>query len=201
MLSQSVKNRRFAAPLLILISVVFLVSACTPTFHSTIKIPRVPVKIKQTSITRRPQYGMTIFIDQMVDARKKEALAEYDGRDINPDGDVTGAVLDALRSGLEQKGFKYTDTAPVIISGEIRTWFTRIENGFTRKATADAALYLEVIDPTNKRVYSGIYRGYSSIEKPGLGEEEVSKALGSSMAEAVNQALSDQQLIRLISAF
>ncbi len=194
-------NDSAALRLSLLCWLVLLCVSCSPTFRSTIQVPRVEVKIKQGAIVRRPEYGMTIFIDQVADARTKEAIAGYKGRDINPEGSVTDAVLQALRQGLERKGFKYTETAPVILSGEIRIWHARIEGGFTAKATADAAVYLEVIDPTNKRVYSGIYRGFSSIEKPGLEEKDVRSALSGSMAEALSQALGDQQFLRIISAY
>jgi uncharacterized lipoprotein YajG len=201
MTANRTKHRNAFHCKLIVFALIFSITACAPSLPSTIKVPHISPVVKGPQVQKRRGYESTVYIDQLTDVRPKEAIAEYQGRGINPASDVIAPVIDALRAGLEKKGFRFSDTAPVLISGEIRTWSVKIKGGFSSKAKAEAVLYLEILDPTNKRAYSGVYQGYATTEGTGIDEERVSEILGTSMSEALGQVFADQQFIRLLSAF
>jgi hypothetical protein len=62
-------------------------------------------------------------------------------------------------------------------------------------------VYIEVLDPANKKIYSGVYRGYSSMEAASVNDQDVSRTLASSLEESVAQVTSDKQLISLLSSY
>ena len=62
-------------------------------------------------------------------------------------------------------------------------------------------MYVEVRDPTNKRIYSGEYSGTASKEHPNLDEKDVSETLGTAMQQAINQLFADQQLMDILQSF
>lgn len=190
-----------ARSILVGFGLVFLFASCAPSLPSTIRVPHITPTVKGPQVQKRRGYESTVFIDQLTDVRPKEAIAEFQGRDLNPAGDIIAPVFNALREGLEKKGFRFSDSAPVLVAGEIRTWNAKIKGGFSAKVEAQAVLYLEILDPTNKRAYSGTYQGFATLERTNVTEEQVSEVLGTAMSEALGQVFADQQFIRLLSAF
>lgn len=177
---------------------VFLLSACGPSLKSTMSVPDVKVSKKGAV----PSDGMTfVYIDELIDARPLKAIAKRDSKEVLPSGEISSAIVSALKQALETKGFTNAESAPVIISGEVREWLADVTGSLPTKVSANAALYIEVLDPANKRVYSGVYRGFASMEAASVNEEDVRKTLASSMEEAVLQVTADKQLITLLSSF
>lgn len=174
---------------------------CGPSLRSSLEVPKIAPFAKRDSQLKRDRYDSYVFVDEFVDSRERKRIVTIEGRDVDPAGDVVEAVVDGLERALSMEGFKFSDTAPIILAGEVRQWETQITGGFTKRAESEAALYVEVLDPANKRVYSGVYRGFAAFESPGLDEEDIRETLRTSMTEAVEQVVEDEQLMRLLAAF
>ncbi len=188
-----IKFSMLAAPMLLI--------GCAPEFRPTMAVPQVAPIVKYNPALKNRRYDASVFIHQFSDARTAEAIAEYEGREIKPQSAVVENIVSALRRGLESRGYRFSERAPVLIAGEIRKWMAHINGGFKSKVDAQAALYIEIFDPANKRIYSGIYSGYAMLEKTGLEEKDVQEVLATAMAEAMGRVLSDAQFNRLISSY
>ena len=175
---------------------------CGPSAPASLALPDLQVKEvgkKVEGIGGAPSY---IFVDDFIDARTETDIAKVDGKGVSLKEDQTGvSVRSGLRQALERKGFVFSDTAPIVLSGEIRQWKADVTGGFKSKIRSEASLKLEVLDPGNKRIYAAVYKGYSYFEGTSLGAEDIRKALGVSMEEAILQILKDPQLIKLLSSF
>ena len=192
------KGTRFylLAPFLLAIGAA---ASCGPSFKSTMGVPEVRVgKKADASSFEESTY---VYIDEFIDARPEKALAKRDKKLVNPADDVAAAAVNALKQALASKGFAYSESAPVIISGELREWLADVTGSLPTKVSANAAIYIEVLDPANKKIYSGVYRGFSSMEAASVNEDDVKKTLSSSMEEAVLQVAADKQLVNLLGSF
>lgn len=183
------------------LGVLLVLSACGPSLPSTVPMPRLKPAVQPSSEIKDAPYDIYLYVEQLRDARADTAVAELDGRKIAAAGDVAPSVMKGLQGALRKKGFKFSDTAPVILSGEIRKWFADVQGGMPSKVKTEAELHIQVLDPANKRIYSGMYTGYASMQGPSMSAKKVSQALGMAMSEAISQVLADQQLIRLLSSF
>ena len=177
-----------------------VLSACGPSLRSTIDVPKVrPLEVPKPA--KKTVSDTYIFVDEFIDGRQSKAVAVMEGREVNPANEITPRVVEGLRWALERKGFQFSDTAPIILSGEVRKWRALVEPGFASKVVCDAGIYVEILDPANKRIYSGLYTGYASKETPGLDKRDVQEVLKTSMYEAISQVLRDEQLINLLSSY
>lgn len=172
-------------------------SACGPSLKSTMLVPQVKLGKKAEPLPE----STYIYIDELKDVRESKAIARREKKDVNPDGEVSPAVVDALKQALATKGFSYSESAPVIISGEIRDWVAEVTGSLPTKVNANAAIFIEILDPANKRIYSGVYRGFASMDGASVNEEDVRKTLASAMEEAVMQVSADKQLVTLLGSF
>ncbi len=181
-------------------ALVFFATGCGPSLNSTMPVPKV--KIGGAKATAAPDSGATyLYIDEFLDKRESSVLVRREKKEVNPEGDVTPAVVDALKQVLAAKGFEFNDSAPVIISGEVREWVADVTGSLPTKVSAQAAIFIEVLDPANKRIYSGTYRGLASLEEASVNEKDVSKTLASALEESVGQVASDKTLISLLSSY
>jgi hypothetical protein len=150
---------------------------------------------------RSNEFDAFIFVDQFIDARPSPAVARVEDRDVGASNDPVEEVVGGIKRALEKRGFTFSDTAPVILSGELRAWVSLVTEGLPSKSEATAELYVEVLDPANKRVYSGVYKGYAAKESPGLDEGDVQETLRISMTEAIQQIMADKQLVGLLASY
>lgn len=172
------------------------VPGCSPKLPARINAPSVEFPVK-AGVTGE----MSIFIDAFVDARPKKAIVEYNDQEIAHIQDLGPLVVDGIATALQGQGFSIADTAPVILSGQIRQWSAKVTGGMPSKVDSTAELYVELLDPANKRMYSGVYKGFAAVESPSLDEDEVQTALRASMKQTISQMVADQQLIRLLKTF
>ena len=186
------------APILVFLLFVY---SCGPSISKSFVLPKIDPQVSPDATLKNQGADSYVFVDEFIDARPKAAVVNYNGRLIESDSEAVKIIVDGLREGLTVKGFKLSDTAPTILAGELRTWVANVSGGFTKISRAESAVFVEVLDPANKRVYSGVYKGFATIESPGLNEKDIRDTLRTSMNEAVQQVLADEQLIRLLSAF
>lgn len=163
----------------------------------TIPIPEIPPVLTQTN----QGAGAAVSIDSLVDKRPSAALAYDEGREIPPSGDLIGTVRKGLEQSLIGHGFSVTDSAPLVISAEVREWRADIERNYNTKIDAKAGVFIQVFDPANKLIYSGLYRGSANFQRGTLKGGEVEETLATAMSESLGQVVKDAQLIKLLSSF
>lgn len=178
----------------------FLFSACSTGIDDKMPVPNITTP-QVESVFSKENLVPTLFVGDIRDGRPQTALAVMGEKKSEPEGDITLAVSRALQEGLKSKGFEINDSAPVVVTGEVRTWLVTIKGGVPSKGESSAALSLEVYDPANKKVYSGVYQGSARMERSTLSDQDISRLLGVAMTEAIGQALSDKNLIQLLASF
>ncbi len=183
------------------LAAIFIVLACVscgPSLKSTMAVPRVSAaSLKPAASNDSGQ----LFIDDIKDERLDKSLVRKDKKEVLADGAVTPSIIDALKLGFANKGFGFSDASPIIISGELREWHADVSGRLPTKVSAQCALYIEVLDPANKKIYSGVYRGFASLEEASVDEGDVSKTLSNALQETVVQVVSDKQLVGVLSSF
>lgn len=204
MINKNVKIRRTftasAGVALCLIGVVVALGlGCSPRLKATIGLPQIPA-IASAGKSESASHAM-VFVSTVRDGRQQSALAELDGKPSEPASSISPAVQDALQRAFQQTGFLMSEDAPIVVSSEVQRWIAHVTAGVPSKAQAESVLYVEILDPANKRIYAGTYQGFADMESPSMGERDVQQVLGASMSEAIKQIVNDRQLITMLSSF
>jgi len=173
--------------------------SCGPSLPAKMSLP----KLKITNVGARTvdSEASYVLVDDFIDARVGEAIAILDGKPIPHKEDIGPVVAEGVKQALELKGFRFSDTAPIVLSGEIRKWVANISSGFSGKVSAEGSLYVEILDPANKRIYAGVYNGFATVESPSIDKNDVREALRICVEEAIRQIAADAQLMRLLASF
>lgn len=187
-------NRRY----LVLLLALLLCVSCSPKLGSKISLPAIPSIGKQGDIATS---GAEVYVLTVVDARGERTIATFEGRSIEPRDDVALSIKGAVSKALEEQGFSLSEFAPVSLTAEVRSWNAEVSGGMPSSVSSEAKVYVEIRDPANKKIYSGMYSGHSMIQEASLGEEEVQESLGTSMAEALRQIFVDKQLVEVLASF
>lgn len=174
-------------------------SACSPSLKDTLEVPIVNAPAMAKNVEKVS--NAYLYIDEFSDARPNKAIASMDEKEIQPAGDVVPSVVKALKEALVNRGFEISESAPVMVSGEVRQWFAEIAGSMPTRVNVEAAIFIEVLDPANKRIYSGVYQGKSWKESSSMKEEDIRKTLGEGMEEAIKRVTADERLMGLISSF
>jgi hypothetical protein len=142
-----------------------------------------------------------VSIDEVKDSRPSPELAIVDGKEVLGDEPIANTVRVGLQRGFQRKGITVSDSAPLVVSVEVRTWTSMVKGGLPGSVKSDSALFAQVFDPANKLVYSGLYRGSSNIQNPSIDERDIRSSLASAMTEAIGQVTGDPQLRKLLSSY
>jgi len=176
-----------------------LLSGCAARLNPTLAVPEIPPLV--TSGRMAGDSAHVIMVEQFGDGRESQDIVKRGEDSAKPANEIAPVVSRALQQALRNKGFTIADSAPVVLNGEVREWLANVKKGFPGKVDASAKVFIEVLDPANKRIYSGTYQGSASREDPSVDEKEIRGVLGTAMAEALNQVLLDKQLVDLLMSY
>ncbi|MDR2337776.1 MAG: YajG family lipoprotein [Deltaproteobacteria bacterium] len=177
---------------------VFIVLACGPTLGSQIQITTVPEpSVEPPEFTRQPSVTIGFFKD----VRPGNYVVKHYETLVQPSNSVSFEVEDVLRRTLVNAGFLVNSAAPVIIKGEIRQWVVDIKSNFPIKLDSKATLWIEIIGPDNKRIYSGIYLGTGHFEKVAVENKDLQNTLNIAMTAAISGIVKDKKLLSILSSF
>ena len=186
------KSRVFQA--IIFASAVAL-GGCAPTVGPQVDAPEIPVVAKTGSI----KSGVRVALQGALDVRPA-IVADPDSESVTqPAGPVASQVEDGLRKALEMNGIAELPSAPVAMRAEIRKWQAQVSARDTGKLSSEASLFVELIDGTGQRIYSGNYVGNRASSFPLISASDIRESLGLAMASAIDQMMSDPKLIEKLS--
>jgi len=180
-----------------------ILSGCSSSLHSlsSFRVPEIRFEVDKARVDTVDRSSSDIFINNFLDTRKKPYLVAIEEQELLKEGDVSIAVSESLTDAFREMGFSISDSAPVVISGEVKEWFVNVHTEIQETATARASLYIEVLDPSNRRAYSGIYNGYASRKSLRIRKKDIRELLRTSVSEAMRQLTADRQLIKVMSSF
>jgi len=176
------------------------ISSCGPALQSEITLTTVPeplLKSMPPEFTSQPSVSVGFFRD----ARQGNfVVRNYDAL-IRPTNSVTFEVEDVIRRTLVNAGYLVDRSAPIVLRGEIREWVVDIKSKMPATLTSKAVLFVEAVGPSDKRIYSGVYRGTGYLEKVVVEHKDVQYMLNAAMTEAVAQIMADSKLLGILSSF
>lgn len=176
-------------------------SGCGVSMPSRLALPDIP-KTATAPVIKMGEMPPLVFVEEFSDVRDDGALAFYESRSVQPAINMIGAqVTDALGRELDALGFEVTDAAPLLVRGEVRVWKAHIAGGMPAFVSGEAVFGIKVLDPANRPIYLGTYRGYANLEDSSVDSQDVRKVLGTAMSEALKQFVKDRKLMALLSSF
>lgn len=186
--------------LFLFFSSLLALSACGSSLHSlsSFRVPELRFDAKNLS---NSEIDSTIFLNNFLDSRIDSSLVSIEEQRLLKEGDVSIEVTRELSEALKDMGFKISDSAPVVVAGEVVEWMVQVNTKIQDTASAKASLHIEVLDPSNKRAYSGVYNGFAAKKSLSLQKVDIRKLLRTSMQEAMKQMLEDKQLIKVMTSF
>lgn len=171
---------------------------CAPHLGATIETPEVPLtEIKSDT---RARLGSYVAIQSIEDSRKlslQEAQPEY----TQPAGAVKETVEAAIRDSFRDHGISILDTAPVQMKTYVREWKSQVKSSTTTSIESKAVLYVELFDPSGKRMYSGTYEGTRSSQFPVVNRTDVKDSLGLAMANCISHIIDDPKIMEIIGSY
>ena len=181
---------------LVILAYLLGLSACSVHVGPTMEVPSVPAPTVKPGEGRDLKLGVSL--GSIKDARSsatREDTSSPEGKYTEPAGDVAAAVKTALASALADQGVRLRPNAPLTIFGEVRRWRTQAAATTTTSIHSEAALYVEVVDRSGNRVYSGTYHGSRASEFPIATLSDIKESLGLAMSEAIAQLFDDEEFI------
>ena len=193
------------------------ICSCVPYLGPTIEAPELTTTTSSNNSDRatstrraRARLSSSISIQKVADARHtptyQEHLEENNPEHITPEytqpvGPITSLVESALRDSLKNAGVGILDSAPISLKAEVREWKAKISSRFSSDLQSYATLYIELLDPAGKRIYSGTYQGERSSKFPFINRSDVKDSLATAMHNCIANLLADEQLLELIGSY
>lgn len=174
--------------------------SCAPQVGVIIDAPAIPTLAKPDT---RARLGSYVNLDKVQDTRMVGKIGTVEANVTEPYGnDITENIKTSIRQALSDVGVSSNDTAPVAMNVEIRSWKSQVgTKSGSGKIVSDASLYIELYDPTGKRLFSGSYNGQRTSDFPIISKVDIQDSLGLAMANAIEQMVTDPELINILGSF
>jgi hypothetical protein len=174
----------------------FIFCSCSVHVGSTIEVPDVPAPTISQETKKSLDLDVSLgTIKDMRSTSAEPASEDSPERYTEPQGDVGQVVKGALQNAFAQCGIRARSDAALSVWGEVRRWRTKVITKSTSSIKSEAALYIEVVDRSGTRVYSGTYHGVRASEFPVASLSDIRESLGLAMTQAIEQLLDDEEFI------
>lgn len=185
-----------ALPLALLLLASF---GCSRSIGRNVEVPDIPSAEEPAA---RSKLDVSVNVAEFKDVRDNIAGVDSDSgvSYTEPQGSVTGAVEEAVAQALGARGVLLGGDAPLTVWGEVRKWRSRVETTTISKIESEASLYVEVVDSSGTRRYSGTYHGSRTSQFPIASATDVRQSLGLAMAQAIDQMLDDEEFLNALWA-
>lgn len=187
------KKIAFLAPL-----VIFLF-ACGPQFNNPVLAP--DASLATVELKGKAGSEGRFYLKNFEDIRKDLSLVTLDGESYKTDSDLTLVVREALSRILVKSGYSSSKESAIFIKGKLIDWKAEVKDGYPSTLVSSAKVYLELMDPTDRRVYSGTYAGEAELQAPGMDNNDLRKALSMGMEKALEQVVKDKGFVSILSSY
>ena len=174
-------------------------TGCAPQLGVRLPVPSISDPVESEPVESRGE-PIRVRVGNFIDARKDDTLAVIDGRELAPDGSVSGAVQEGLEHYLRKAGANVVLFNAPSVEGEIAAWRVMIAPSFpTTEATAVAKIKIEVRGEGARVLYRATYSGEATSKHPFPSEESVRKLLGDAMGSALEEVINDATFVGYLS--
>ena len=175
-------------------------SACAPGLGSTLDVTSVVDMDVPQLRNNLAETETKVNILPFQDNRSVEAIAQIDGRLIKPNGDLGVAVQTGFERTFRKNGVKLSLFDSPTIRGSISEWRVFVTPGFPSSSLETVAtIKVELLDKAGQIQHRAEYSGNYQRQHPFLNESAVQSALSEAMGFAIQEALSDEQLINKLT--
>ncbi len=178
----------------------FNLISCAPQVGEIIAAPEIPTLAKPET---RARLGSYVNVNKVEDIRQIGRDSAYENNITEPfGGNIAENVKTSIRQALSDVGVSTIDTAAINMNVEIRSWKSQVgTKSGSGTVTSDASIYVELFDPTGKRLFSGTYNGQRKSDFPIISKVDVQDSLGLAMAGAIEQMVTDKELLELLGSY
>ncbi|MDD2942714.1 MAG: YajG family lipoprotein [bacterium] len=194
-LFSDLRSPRMAGRFMLFLSLCFVFSACS-SVSPFIDVPAVTVA--GTAGAGGRQY---VLVESVLDERlSMEVVRSDDADEVRRfKVDLDSALRPTIIKALATKGIVADDTASSLrLQIAVREWQVFLEDGFSKTASASAALAADVYNAEGKKIFHGEYTARSQVKHPFLDDEDNSKALSLAMEESLRRLVADHKLVAVL---
>ncbi len=183
----------------ILTLVVLGLVSCGPNFVNPVIAPEAP--LEAVDVKPRAKSEGQFYLKSFEDSRSLKDLTSYDGKSYYTDSDLTLVGREGLSRILGKAGFSSSKESAIFIKGKLIEWTADVIDGYPSLISSKAKIYIELIDPTDRRIYSGSYSGAAELQAPGLSNDELRKSLSLAMEKALEQVAKDKGVVNVLTSY
>lgn len=201
-------SSQYSSLLALVLSVFFALSACAskpgPLKLSALdpinprisvsQIPPVRIAGAKLEIDYKPQ----VSLGEIRDERGDPVLLEFEGQEIESQGDVKLLVRYVLQKALRLRGIALKKDAPLILETSITSWSAEFDES---TLYTEAVVVADLIAPGGVSIYSGVYEGADETTSPEYLVRDVQRSLGKSMHQALTRLILDEALLEYLAAY
>ncbi len=181
------------------IPIVLFFGACGPNFSNPVLAPEPSLESVELKVKK--QVEGRFYLKSFEDIRKDQNFIKYNGQNFKCDSDLTLVVREALSRILVRSGFQASKKSAIFIKGKLVDWNAEVQDGFPGTLISQVKVYLELMDPTGRRIYSGTYSGQAELQAPGLDNNDLRQALSLGMEKALEQVALDKGFVSVLKAY
>lgn len=195
--SRQACNRITAAALIAATFTISSLTGCAVSPGRTVETPEIPPIAANGE--SRARLGSYLAVQSVEDRR--DASPSSDAGFTEPFGRVGASVEEGLKNAFRENGISILETAPLTLRTEIRKWRTKVDSKANTMLNSEATLFVELVDPSGKKIYSGSYNGTRASQFPVVTRVDVQDSLALAMANAIGQVVSDPELLNVLSSY
>ena len=184
-------------------------TGCGPYLSTSMEVPEIPVgsadagtraSLGEIGESSAAPSSHSVAIERIVDLRQSPVIVTRGDDAIELIGDVGIRVSDAVKRALLDKGFSVSAFGENSVRGQVKTWRAAVESSLNGTLESEAAIFIEVFNKREQRIFSGEFRGSAKSQTPLISNSDVQESLGKAMAKAIEELITDSQFLEAISA-
>lgn len=180
----------------------FYTISCAPNIGPVVSFPVLNLEEDLEAQRAFPKERYSINILSIADQRTNNNIVTIDDkRTSKGEGEVDNLIYDRLEFLLKDRGIAIDKDAPVGIELVLQEWDSVIKSGFGSEGKGNAKIRIDVIDPTNTKIYSGTFSGFSVFKLGGIGSEDVQDILREAMNQALIKIVDDKKINNILTSY
>lgn len=185
--------------LLFVLCLLHVIGGCVANVGQTIETPEIPAAATRTEA--RARLGSYVSIQGVQDLRTYSSQTPSSENFTEPQGGTTTAVETGLKNALRDAGISVLESAPITLRAEIKKWRAQVTSKASSNLASEATIYVELLDPSGRKLYTGSYNGTRSSQFPVITRIDIKDSLGLAMSNALSQLVADEQLLNIVSSY
>ncbi len=166
-----------------------LLCSCAPGLERTLLVSQIPTSDSSSQYLRG-----RLTVGVFTDARQKEVIGHFNGKNLSPEGDVPASVALAFERELKARHAELVAFDAPLLEGEVRDWFVDVTPSFpVNRIKARAKVRIRLLQKGKVPLFHGEYEGNVTYEHPLVSQGDIERILTEAMSFAIQEALEDSR--------